>query len=216
MVRGFWMVTWFKEQFAALEALTARESGRPPEALLDEMIREIEPGSKGLTLQPFWGGGIRYPGLSAKGAVIGFGGVHTKAHLYRAILEGLAYALRDGRERIEKRSRVPVTALKISGGGSQSEVAMQIAADVFGLPAERPSTSETSALGAAINAAVAGGLHTDYSSAVAAMTGVGKRFEPDPEASAIYDHLYRKVYRKLYGRLESLYRDIRNITGYPS
>ena len=216
VVRGFWMVTWFKAQFAALETLAAQHSGRPTEALLDELIVDIEPGSKGLILQPFWGGGMVYPGLSAKGAVIGFGGVHTKAHLYRAILEGLAYALRDGRERIEKRSGVPITALRICGGGSQSDVAMQITADVFALPAERPASSETSALGAAINAAVASGLHADYSSAVAAMTGVGQRFEPNPEASEIYDQLYRKVYRKLYGRLESLYREIREITGYPA
>jgi sugar (pentulose or hexulose) kinase len=216
VVRGFWMVTWFKEQFAALESLTARDSGRQPEALLDEMIRDIEPGSKGLILQPFWGGGIRYPGLSAKGAVIGFGGVHTKAHLYRAILEGLAYALRDGRERIEKRSGVPVRSLRISGGGSQSDVAMQIAADVFGLPAERPASSETSAIGAAINAAVASGLHSDYPSAVAAMTRMGQRFEPDPRAREIYDRLYRQVYCKMYGQLESMYRDIREITGYPT
>lgn len=52
-------------------------------------------------LQPYWTPGIREPGLEAKGSIIGFGDVHTRAHLYRAILEGLAYALRQGKERIE-------------------------------------------------------------------------------------------------------------------
>jgi sugar (pentulose or hexulose) kinase len=215
VVRGFWMVTWFKEQFAALEAMDAERNGQATEALLDEMIRDIQPGSLGLVLQPFWGGGVRYPGIAAKGAVIGFGGVHTRAHLYRAILEGLAYALRDGKERIERRTGIPISRVRVSGGGSRSDVAMQIAADVFGLPAERAATSETSALGAAINAAVGSGLHADYPSAVRAMTGEGETFEPDAANQDIYDQLYRRVYHKLYDRLESLYESIREITGYP-
>ena len=53
----------------------------------------------GLTLQPYWSPGVRIPGPEAKGAIIGWGDVHTRAHLYRAILEGLAYALREGAER---------------------------------------------------------------------------------------------------------------------
>ena len=53
----------------------------------------------GLTLQPYWSPGVRIPGPEAKGAIVGFGAVHTRAHVYRAILEGLAYALREGGER---------------------------------------------------------------------------------------------------------------------
>ena len=83
------------------------------------------------------------PGLAeqdpeARGAVIGFSDVRTRAHLYRAILEGLAYALREGAERTAKRSGVPITELRVAGGGSQSEAALQLTADVFGLPASRP------------------------------------------------------------------------------
>ncbi len=91
--------------------------------------------------------GVRIPGPEAKGAIIGFGDVHTRAHLYRAIIEGIAYALRDGKERLEKRNRAPVLELRVSGGGSQSDAVMQITADVFGLPAVRPHTFETSGLG---------------------------------------------------------------------
>ena len=63
---------------------------------------------------------------AAKGAIIGFGDVHTRAHLYRSILEGLAYALRDGKERTERRSRIPITELRVAGGGSQSDAALQL------------------------------------------------------------------------------------------
>jgi hypothetical protein len=61
-------------------------------------------------LQPFWNPGIKVPGPEAKGAVIGFGDVHNRAHLYRAILEGLAYALREAKERIERRGGRPISA----------------------------------------------------------------------------------------------------------
>ncbi|MFN2887157.1 FGGY-family carbohydrate kinase, partial [Escherichia coli] len=80
--------------------------------------------------------------MEAKGAMIGFGDVHTRAHIYRAILEGLAYALRQGKERIEKRSGTPIVRLRVAGGGSQSDAAMQLTADIFGLPAERPHVYE--------------------------------------------------------------------------
>ncbi len=132
----------------------------------------------GLTLQPYWSPGIREPGLEAKGAMIGFGDVHTRAHIYRAILEGLAYALRQGKERIEKRSGTPIVRLRVAGGGSQSDAAMQLTADIFGLPAERPHVYEASGLGAAIDCAVGLGLYPDVASAVAGMTRVGRVFLP--------------------------------------
>ena len=84
------------------------------------------------------------PGPDAKGATIGFGGVHTRAHIYRAILEGLAYALREGAERTTKRSGVPITEVRVAGGGSQSDAAAQLTADIFGMPVSRPHVYEAS------------------------------------------------------------------------
>jgi sugar (pentulose or hexulose) kinase len=214
--RGYWMVNWFKQQFAADEVNRARTLGVPAEQLFDELLHASPPGAMGLTLQPFWNPGVRIPGPEAKGAIIGFGDVHTRAHLYRAIIEGIAYALREGKERLERRNRQPVTRLMVSGGGSQSDAVMQITADIFGVPAIRPHTFETSGLGAAINAAVGVGLYPDHARAVAAMTRPGDRFEPEPRHHQLYNALYGAVYRKLYGRLSPLYREIRRITGYPA
>jgi sugar (pentulose or hexulose) kinase len=213
--RGFWMVSWFKREFAHREQALARERGVPVESLFDELVRGVPPGSMGLTLQPYWSPGVRDPGPEAKGAIIGFGEAHTRAHFYRAILEGLAYGLRAGREQIERRTGVPIRRVVVAGGGSQSDMAMQITADVFGLPAERPQVYETSALGAAINLAVGLGLHPDYKTAVVAMTRIGARFDPDTGSKKIYDRLYRDVYQPLYPRLKPLYQRIREITGYP-
>lgn len=213
--RGYWMVNWFKEQFGHLEKSVAANTGVAPESLFDDLVNSVPPGSMGLMLQPYWTPGIKIPGPEAKGAVIGFGDVHTRAHLYRAILEGLAYALREGKERIEKRSGTPITALRVSGGGSQSDAAMQLTADIFGLPAARPHVYETSGLGAAIDAAVGLGFYPDFSAAVLHMTRVGKVFQPNAANQKIYDELYRKVYQKMYPRLQPLYREIQRITGYP-
>jgi sugar (pentulose or hexulose) kinase len=215
ITRGFWMVNWFKEQFGLHEELEARQRGVAPESLFDELVEAVPPGSMGLMLQPFWNPGIKVPGPEAKGAVIGFGDVHTRAHLYRAILEGLAYALRDGRERIERRGGTRIERVRVSGGGSQSDAAMQITANVFNLPAERPHLFETSGLGAAVIAAVGLGLHPDFDTAVREMTRVGRTFRPEAQHVRTYDQLYRKVYQRMYRRLRPLYRDIRKITGYP-
>jgi sugar (pentulose or hexulose) kinase len=214
--RGYWMVDWFRREFGQREEQLARERGIEPEQLFDELLQQVPPGSMGLTLQPYWSPGLRVPGPEAKGAIIGFGDVHTRAHIYRAIIEGLAYALREGKERVEQRSGVALRTLRVSGGGAQSDQAMQITADVFGMNAERTHTCETSGLGAAINAAVGAGLHPDHATAIARMSHRGKVFRPDPAKQRVYDRLYREVYRKMYGRLGPLYRSIRHITGYPA
>ncbi|MBD3655594.1 FGGY-family carbohydrate kinase [Marinobacter sp.] len=213
--RGFWMVSWFKKEFGLRERHIARERGIQPEVLFDELVNSVPAGSMGLMLQPYWSPGVKQPGPEAKGSIIGFGDVHTRAHIYRAMLEGLAYALREGKERIEKRSGVKIRTLRVAGGGSQSDAAMQLTADIFGLPAERPHTWETSGLGAAIDAAVGLGLHPDFETAVAAMTRVGDVFQPDPTTRELYERLYSEVYLQMYPRLQPIYRKIREITGYP-
>jgi sugar (pentulose or hexulose) kinase len=213
--RGYWMVNWFKEQFGHHERARALEEDVAPEQLFDELVNAVPAGAMGLMLQPYWSPGIRVPGPEAKGAIIGFGDVHTRAHVYRAILEGLAYALREGKERTEKRSGVPITELRVSGGGSQSDAAMQLTADIFGLPTARPHVYETSGLGAAIAAAVGLGLYPDFAAAIAGMTRIGRVFQPIEANRAMYDRLYRQVYRKMYARLQPMYARIAEITGYP-
>ena len=213
--RGYWMVSWFKREFGQRERQLAQDRGVAPEDLFDELVEAVPPGSMGLMLQPYWSPGVKVPGPEAKGAVIGFGDVHTRGHLYRSILEGLAYALREGAERTQKRSKTVMSGLRVAGGGSQSNAAMQLTADIFGLPASRPHVYEASGLGAAITAAVALGIHDDFEQAVAEMTRCGDVFEPDASNHRLYDALYHEVYLQMYGRLKPLYEKIRRITGYP-
>ena len=213
--RGFWMVSWFKDEFGYPEKEIASQNNIPPESLFDDLIKDIPPASLGLLLQPYWAPGVKIPGPEAKGAVIGFGDVHGRAHLYRSILEGLAYALREGTERTEKRSKVKITEVRVSGGGSQSDQAMQITADIFNKPALRANSYETSGLGAAIDGAIGLKIHPDFSTAVEEMTAIGEIFEPKPEHVELYDALYHRVYKKMYKHLKPLYEAIKEITGYP-
>ncbi|MCL1865750.1 MAG: FGGY-family carbohydrate kinase [Spirochaetes bacterium] len=213
--RGYWMVSWFKNEFAHNEVLLAQKKRIAPEVILDQMASTISPGSMGLMLQPFWSSGVKEPGPEAKGAIIGFGDVHTRAHVYRSIIEGLSYALKEGAIRTEKKNGVPIQRLRISGGGSQSKTAMQVTADIFNLVVEQPHTFETSALGAAIDAAVGLKVFGSFNEAVQSMTKISKVYEPDQENNKIYKDLFENVYMKLYSRMRSLYKEIRRITNYP-
>lgn len=216
VLRGYWMVRWFKEELGLREQQIADAQGVSAESLFDDLLSAAPPGSMGLMLQPYWSAGPGQQGAETKGAIIGFGDVHTRAHIYRAMIEGLTYALREGKELLEKRSKQAITQLRVSGGGSQSDQIMQITADIFGMPVERPHTFETSGLGAAIAAAVGTGTYPDFETAVKYMTHAGKGFTPIAENQRIYDPLYKEVYQKMYNELRSSYRAIQSITGYPS
>ncbi|MEH6580874.1 MAG: FGGY-family carbohydrate kinase [Halioglobus sp.] len=211
--RGFWMVSWFKTEFGLREQRLAAEQGVAPETLFDDLLEAVAPGSDGLLLQPYWSAGGSSAGAEARGAIIGFNEVHTRAHIYRAIIEGIAYALREGKESLEKRTGHAVKRLRVSGGGSQSDQVMQITADIFGLEVERPHTYETSGLGAAIAAAVGAGTYPDFSTAASRMTRVRDSFTPNVQHQQTYDRLYNEVYRNMYSGLKPSYSAIQAIAG---
>lgn len=212
--RGFWMVTWFKQEFGHREAIEAKERGVAPEVVFDEVVRNIPAGSMGLMLQPYWSPMVynKY----AKGSIIGFSDVHTRAHIYRAILEGIGFELRRLSEIVQRKTGIPFREIRVGGGGSKSDVAVQVAADMFNLPVSRMATSEISALGAAIDAAVATGMHSNFEDAVKAMVRKGRTFEPHEPNCRIYSDLYNDVYLKTYTAIEPLNRRIAQIIGYPA
>ncbi len=211
--RGFWMLRWFRQEFAAREVEEAHRRGIAPEELLNRLLREVPPGSMGLVLQPMWGPDPKNP--EAKGAMIGFSDVHTRAHIYRAIIEGLGFSLLDGLFRIENATGTPVKRLAAAGGASRSDDICRIIASIFNMPVNRGRVEEASALGAAVVASVGAGLHRSFGEATETMVGHGEEFLPVPGESEIYRKLYRRVYRKMFTTLRPLYRKIREITGYP-
>lgn len=210
--RGFWMVRWYTQQMGQREAIEAKKRNVAPEVIFDEVIKDIPPGSLGLMLQPYW---TPLPSLEfGKGSIIGFGSAHTRAHIYRAILEGIGYELRRLGELAQDKTKVPLKEIRVGGGGSKSDMAVQIAADIFNLPTKRMKTYETCALGAAIDAAVGTGMFADFDEAVGAMVKTGDEFTPDKKSHEIYDELFKDVYMKTYDSLAPLYKRIGEITGY--
>jgi sugar (pentulose or hexulose) kinase len=103
----------------------------------------------------------------------------------------------------------------VSGGASQSDEICQISADIFNLPLVRGRTFETSGLGAAIVSAVGLGIYPSFQEAIENMVGYKTVFEPDKKNVALYQNLYNRVYKKIYPTLADLFREIRDITGYP-
>lgn len=204
--RGYWMLTWFSKNFAGELVDEAKLQHKTMEDLLNSQLSDVPPGSDGLVLQPYWGPGLSRP--LAKGAIIGFSDVHTRAHLYRAIIEGIAYALKEGLEGIEKSQKHKVKRLMISGGGSQNDQICQITADIFNLPVSRVQTFETTSLGTAIATFVAAGVFENVEDAIAAMSHTTTTFIPNEVASQQYKYLYKKVYLKMFPQLKDVYKDI--------
>ncbi len=211
--RGFWLVNWFKNEFAHKEQQEAKQRGIPTEKVLDELLHKSPPGAMGLTVQPYWTSGIAEK--HAKGAIIGFGDVHKKEHVYRALIEGLIYALRDGTERLKKRGKMNFEKIIVAGGGSQSDEVCKITADIFNRKVYRSQTFETSGLGAAIVSSVALGFYKNIRDAINNMVSYPDIFEPDTQNVKLYVRLYKEVYLKIYKTLEPLNKKIKEITSYP-
>jgi sugar (pentulose or hexulose) kinase len=117
---------------------------------------------------------------------------------------------------VQGKTGIAIKEIRVGGGGSRSDVAVQIAADMFNLPTARMATSEISALGAAMDAAVGTGMYATFEEAVAAMVRKGKTFVPNPQSHRIYTQLFNDVYKKSFRTMEPMYRRIAKITGYPA
>lgn len=205
--RGYWMITWFTKEFAKKESVEATIQKLAVEEYLNEKLLQIPPGSEGLVLQPYWGPGLKRP--NAKGAIIGFSDCHTLYHVYRSIVEGVAYGLRDGLEGIEKRQHHKVDEIAVSGGGSRSDAICQITADIFGVPVYRVQTNETASLGCAIVAYKYLNVYKDYDEAVKNMVHKSVVFKPNQDNHEKYDVLFNKVYKKMFNKLSGIYLDIK-------
>ena len=171
------------------------------EALLDEAA-QIPAGSEGLFFLPYLTGErTPHPDPLARGAFIGLTSRHTRGHLTRAVLEGVALGLKDSFTLIAQAGLPADYEARISGGGAQSAVWQQIIADVLGAPLVNINTTEGGAFGAAILASVAAGMHIDAAAACGAMIQRGARVDVGADAD---------VYAERYGVYQSLYPTLKD------
>lgn len=205
--RGFWMVTWFLEQFGYEDEILAQNENVPVLDYLSSKTENIAPGCDGLLLQPYWGPGLKRP--HGRGSIIGFTSTHTRYHLYRAMIEGIAFSLREGLDEIKKKTHKLPDILVISGGGASSKIICQIFADVFNIKVMIANDKEASTLGAAMSSFIALKSFSSIKEAKETMVKPGIILEPNKEHAIMYDRLYHKVYLKLYPSLKKEYFELK-------
>lgn len=165
---------------------------------------EIAPGADGLLWTPYLMG-ERTPHLDAqaRAALVGLTASHTRGHIVRAVLEGVAFSLRDSFTIFEEMG-VPVRSVRLGGGGARSDVWRQIQADIYGMDVEIVEAEEGAAYGAAILAGVGAKQWPSVDAACAAIIRVAKRVAARPNVASKMNESYA-VYRRVYPATRSIF-----------
>lgn len=207
METGGGALMWFRDLFCQEEARRADERGISTYALLGDMVESTQPGAEKLIFTP-WLSGERAPVLDhyARGGFNGMTLSHTKAHLARAVMEGVAFHIRWICEAMEK-TGLELKEINAIGGGSTSPVWTQIIADITQRElniVQHPL--EAGAMGAALTVAVGLGVYPNME-AVDDLIGIARRVEPRAELASRYNELYES-YHALYESLAPVYRKL--------
>lgn len=191
------LLTWFRDALAGDERVESEATGENAYALLAESAAKTPAGSAGLITLPYFSG-ERTPinDTQARGLFFGLTLSHSRAHLYRSCLEGIAYGLRHNIEAMAEAGAMPQRLVAI-GGGTQDALWLQICSDATGLPQDLPRETIGAAYGDAYIAGMAAGLFSDFAPLQTEWVRIARRIEPNLEAKAVYDELY-PVYRDLY------------------
>jgi len=209
LLGGTYTVTWFMENFAR-----GNSEAQPSVEMLEAEAAQLPPGAQGLVLVPYWNSAMNpYWDASASGIVAGWRGIHGRAHLYRAILEGIALEQRLHTLGVERALEQPINRYIAVGGGARSPLWRQIVADSTGKAVYQAEAPEASALGAGILAAAGCGLYPSVLAAAQAMTRIlPEPTLPDAERGAFYQRLYDEVYRHLYPALQPALHRLAELT----
>nr|WP_269815734.1 FGGY-family carbohydrate kinase [Salisediminibacterium selenitireducens] len=132
-----------------------------------------------------------------KAMFIGFDGRHKRAHMYRSLLEAIAMTMKMSVDAMCEELQVKPDQIIVSGGGSNSNLFMQIFADVFGIKSVRNEVNNAAGIGAAINAAVGVGYYPDYETAINHMVKIKDDYEPSLENTNIYDQVIGQIYQDI-------------------
>lgn len=191
---------WFRDQFGA-----GQDDGRDPYDRLSDEAAHIAPGCDGLLWTPYLMG-ERTPHLDgkARAALVGLTASHTRAHIVRAILEGVAFSLRDTFT-IFAGMNVPVRSIRLGGGGARSSLWRQIQADVYGHEVEIVEAEEGAAYGAAILAGVGAKHWATVDAACQAVVRVAQRVSVKAEAAAVMNANYT-AFQRVYPATKAIFK----------
>jgi xylulokinase len=191
---------WFRDQLWAADP----DEGDPYDRMVEEAAG-VPAGADGVLWAPYLMG-ERTPHLDpdARAALLGLSASHTRAHVVRAILEGVAFSLADSFAIFDE-MRVPVGFVRLGGGGARSALWRQIQADVYRHPVEIVEAEEGAAYGAALLAGVGGGLWRTVEDACGQVVRVAHRIAPDPATSAVLAQQYAR-FRAIYPAMRDINR----------
>ncbi len=195
--------SWFTEMFLGEEKLKAAEMGMNVYKYCDQLAAKVAPDEQNIIFLPYIFGSNYDP--QAKATFVGLDSHHTKAHIIRAVLEGVAFCHKVHLEKLLA-NRESTRAVRLAGGAANSPLWAQIFSDVFNLPVEIIDTKELGALGCAMAAAVAAGEYRDLKEAAKSMVKVKCRIEPDPASVPAYEKKF-ELYKKVSGALAGLWKD---------
>lgn len=201
---------WYRDTLCLAETQVANIMGIDPYRVIAREAEAAPAGGEGLFFLPYLTG-ERAPHAdpSARGAFIGLTLRHNKAHLARAVMEGVAFGLRDSLE-ILRSMDISIGNVRASGGGARSEFWRQIQADIFKTPLSIMSVDEGPSQGAALLAGVGTGVYRNIEEACSALVKVAGTTTPDSEESANYDRYYA-IYRALYPALQPQFSEINEL-----
>jgi len=199
---------WFRDALGKQEIAEATEKGVDAYEILLEGAKVVPVGSEGLLFLPYLTG-ERTPHADplARGAFVGLTLRHSKAHLVRAVLEGVAYGLRDSLELLRRTGVSDPEQVRLSGGGARSPLWRQILADILGIELVTVNVTEGAAYGAALLAAVGAGIYTSVEEACETTVRILEQTSPLEEHQPLYNRYY-SIYRSLYGALKPAYDGI--------
>ena len=188
---------WFRDNFCNAEKETAKQIGVDEYYLMDKEAETVPIGANRLLYLPYLMG-ERTPHLdpNARGMFFGLSAMHTKKDMLRAVMEGVAYSLRDCVE-IFREMNISVSDMMACGGGGSSPLWRQMLADLYACPVKTASSKEGPALGAAILALVGAGVYKSVPEACEAICGIDKIQEPISENVPVYEKYFR-LYDKIY------------------
>lgn len=207
--RGMWTVSWFRDLFGEGLIKEAAKQGLSPEELLNKKAEKVPAGCDGLMTILDWLANSWEP--HKRGIMIGFGAHMNEAFMYRSILEGIAYTMKNNCDAMCRELGKSLKEIVISGGGSNSDLFMQIFADIFNLPARRNVINESASLGAAINTAVALKVYESYEKAVEKMVKTQDTFYPNTQRAALYQQLNERAYSRMSDYTDGVLKEIHQI-----
>lgn len=193
---------WFVRTFLPELKRDLKAEGGSVYEEIDKWVEEIDPKTFVPVFLPFSMASNVHP--NARAGFVGANVTHTRAHLTRSVFEGITFCHRYHFEKLMATREKKPEVIRLAGGAAQAAVWAQMFADVMQVPVETVAAKETGALGVAIGAAVASGTYATLDEAIANMTVISGRYEPNAELKEIYDQKYA-LYLKTIECLDGLW-----------